>query len=197
MEDRAKKISEAIKKSGYSYAELSSTTGISKSTLQRYATGETKKISVDNIIKIAKALNVSSATLLTEDEILEDLMNYLKKNNGIVVKIKNNNGNETVMSYDELCKKMSDVEMFINEFLNLDEQNLLLRYMQLNELGKERLNERLDELLELPKYQKGKKLRKISEILNDHAYIAADEGGVEEIERDPNLPKISELIDDD
>ena len=43
MDERAKRISKAIEKCGYSYPELSKITSISKSSLQRYATGETKK----------------------------------------------------------------------------------------------------------------------------------------------------------
>lgn len=43
MDERAKRISKAIENCGYSYPELSKITGISKSSLQRYATGETKK----------------------------------------------------------------------------------------------------------------------------------------------------------
>lgn len=69
MKDRSDRINEAIEKSGYSYAELSKITGISKSTLQRYATGETKKIPIDNIEKIARATNTDSRYLMGwEDE---------------------------------------------------------------------------------------------------------------------------------
>lgn len=67
MKDRAERINEAIEKSGYSYAELSKITGISKSTLQRYATGETKKIPIDNIEKIAIATNTDSRYLMGWD----------------------------------------------------------------------------------------------------------------------------------
>ena len=67
MKDRAERINEAIEKSGYRYAELSKITGISKSTLQRYATGETKKIPIDNIEKIAIATNTDSRYLMGWD----------------------------------------------------------------------------------------------------------------------------------
>ena len=67
VKDRAERINEAIEKSGYSYAELSKITGISKSTLQRYATGETKKIPIDNIEKIAIATNTDSRYLMGWD----------------------------------------------------------------------------------------------------------------------------------
>ena len=64
MDERNKKIAESIEKSGYSYAELSELTGISKSTLQRYATGETKKIPIDNIERIAKATKTDPRYLM-------------------------------------------------------------------------------------------------------------------------------------
>ena len=68
MDERAKRINEAIIKSGYSYPELSKITGISKSSLQRYATGETKKIPIDCIEAIAKATNVSPKYLMCWDD---------------------------------------------------------------------------------------------------------------------------------
>ncbi|MGN0613579.1 MAG: helix-turn-helix domain-containing protein [Porcipelethomonas sp.] len=106
----------------------------------------------------------------------------------------------------KICKSLGvDINIFYEDYLNScgetaftkkPEENILLtKFNQLNELGQSRLLERLNELLELPKYQKKKELRKISEIMNDHAYIAADEGGVTEIKGEPGLPKISDLID--
>lgn len=68
MDERAKRINEAIIKSGYSYPELSKITGISKSSLQRYATGVTKKIPLDCIEAIAKATNTSAKHLMCWDE---------------------------------------------------------------------------------------------------------------------------------
>ena len=67
MNERAKRINEAIEKSGYSYPELSKLTGISKSSLQRYATGETVKIPIDSIEAIAKATNTSAKYLMCWD----------------------------------------------------------------------------------------------------------------------------------
>lgn len=67
MNERAKRISEAIEKSGYSYPELSKLTGISKSSLQRYATGETKKIPIDCVEKIAEITGVSAQYLMCWD----------------------------------------------------------------------------------------------------------------------------------
>lgn len=72
MDGRAKRINEAIEKSGYSYPELAKITGISKSSLQRYATGETKKIPIDCIEEIARATGVSARYLMGWEDIQEE-----------------------------------------------------------------------------------------------------------------------------
>lgn len=64
MDIKAKRLKEAIENSGYSYVELEKITGISKSSIQRYATGETKKIPIDCIEKIAGATNTSSKWIM-------------------------------------------------------------------------------------------------------------------------------------
>lgn len=64
MSDIAKRILDLMQKQGLSYADLSQKTGISKSALQRYATGSTAKIPMDRIESIASALGVSAAYLM-------------------------------------------------------------------------------------------------------------------------------------
>lgn len=63
---RAKRLSEVISNSGYSYAELEQMTGsiVSKSSIQRYATGETKKIPIDFLEKLAEVLNIDARYLM-------------------------------------------------------------------------------------------------------------------------------------
>ena len=61
MSDIAKRILDLMQTQGLSYAELSQKTGIPKSALQRYATGNTSKIPMDRIENIAAALGVSAA----------------------------------------------------------------------------------------------------------------------------------------
>ena len=69
MNEKFRRISDAILNSGYSYAELSKLTGISKSSLQRYATGQTKKISLDCVEAIASATGQDARYLMCwEDE---------------------------------------------------------------------------------------------------------------------------------
>ena len=59
-----KRLKQAIDESGLTYSQLESKTGISKSALQRYATGMTKKIPVAPIVAIAQVLNVSAAWIM-------------------------------------------------------------------------------------------------------------------------------------
>ena len=85
MDERAKRINEAIEKSGYSYPELAKITGISKSSLQRYATGETKKIPIDCIEEIASATGVSAKYLMGWEDTQEqdDLSILMEKYDNI------------------------------------------------------------------------------------------------------------------
>lgn len=64
MSERSKRILESIENSNLSYGELSNITGIPKSALQRYATGETEKVPIDRIEAIAKATHVSASYLM-------------------------------------------------------------------------------------------------------------------------------------
>lgn len=69
MSELSKRILNLILDQNLSYGELSRTTGIPKSALQRYATGETGKIPVDRLELIAKALHTTSACLLGREEL--------------------------------------------------------------------------------------------------------------------------------
>ena len=64
MSELSNRILNLISSRALSYGELSNLTGISKSALQRYATGETEKIPIDRLERIAKALGTTSACLL-------------------------------------------------------------------------------------------------------------------------------------
>ena len=68
MDEKFKRISDAILNSGYSYSELSKLTGISKSSLQRYATGETKKIPLESVEAIASATGRDARYLMCWDD---------------------------------------------------------------------------------------------------------------------------------
>lgn len=87
MDERSKKINDAIAQSGYSYPELSKITGISKSSLQRYATGGTKKIPIDCVEAIAKATGTSAKYLMgwedDKTDSLDDLDDLASKYSNI------------------------------------------------------------------------------------------------------------------
>lgn len=63
-----KRLKECVEKSNLTYLELEKRTGIAKSSLQRYVSGTTKKIPVDSIQIIAKAIGVSPEYILGWDE---------------------------------------------------------------------------------------------------------------------------------
>lgn len=64
MSDISDRLLAEISANKYSYGDLSKITGIPKSAIQRYATGQTEKIPLDRLDKLAQALNVSSAYLM-------------------------------------------------------------------------------------------------------------------------------------
>ena len=64
MKERASRIKSLIEESGNTYQELEQITGIKKSSLQRYASGETGKIPLSAIEKLANAFNVSVSYLM-------------------------------------------------------------------------------------------------------------------------------------
>lgn len=68
MERISDRLMAAMKAANATYIELAQKTGISKSALQRYATGETEKIPLDRLEAMAVALDVSAAHLLGWDE---------------------------------------------------------------------------------------------------------------------------------
>lgn len=75
MDELSQRIKKAIQKSGYSYGELAQITKIPKSALQRYATGETPKVPLERIEKIAAATHVKASYLLGwEDEKEAEIM---------------------------------------------------------------------------------------------------------------------------
>ncbi len=67
-EDVADRLLNKIKESGKSYGELSNETGLHKSVIQRYATGETKKIPLTRFKLLAQALNTTVSEVCGWDE---------------------------------------------------------------------------------------------------------------------------------
>ena len=62
------RLKQVIDDSKMSYVELEKKTGVSKSALQRYANGSTKKIPIDVIQAIASAVSVSAAWIMGWEE---------------------------------------------------------------------------------------------------------------------------------
>ena len=61
------RLKRAVEESNLSYAQLEQKSGVPKSNIQRYVTGQTKKIPIDNLKAIARALNVSASYLMGWD----------------------------------------------------------------------------------------------------------------------------------
>lgn len=64
MNERAKRIKDLIAASGKTYHELEKATGIKKSSLQRYASGETEKIPLTAIERLADEFDVPASFLM-------------------------------------------------------------------------------------------------------------------------------------
>lgn len=64
MNERAVRIKELIADSGKTYQELEKSTGIKKSSLQRYASGETAKIPLTAIERLAEEFGVPAAYIM-------------------------------------------------------------------------------------------------------------------------------------
>lgn len=82
MSVRSERIKALIEQSKQSYQELEKTTGIKKSSLQRYASGVTTKIPLDVIEKLSKAFNVSQEYLMGWDETKKISPNELQLTEG-------------------------------------------------------------------------------------------------------------------
>ena len=64
MNKISERLANEVAKSGLTYRDIQDRTGITISTLNRYITGETNKLPIDRMEKIADALNVSAAYLM-------------------------------------------------------------------------------------------------------------------------------------
>jgi len=64
MSNTAERILSALKDADFTFAQLESKTGISKSSLQRYASANTHAIPADKIVRVAEALRVPTDFLL-------------------------------------------------------------------------------------------------------------------------------------
>lgn len=134
---RTERIRAAIEKSGYSYPELAEITGISKSSLQRYATGVTKKIPINCVELIAKATNTTAAYLMGWEEDDEACIDKdLKKPVNV-------------------CKEessISDATDIVRNSYGEKAVEMLEGFDTLNELGKDKMLNDLEDTKALEKY---------------------------------------------
>ena len=77
MSELSNRILNLITTKDLSYGELSQLTGIPKSALQRYATGETEKIPADRLELIAQVLGTTAAALLGQTDRINELFGIL------------------------------------------------------------------------------------------------------------------------
>ena len=124
---------------GYSMAELGRKAGVSAAAISRYELGQ-REISVEMGKKIAKELNISTSVLfgLTpefDDTDIEETANLSK------------------------MKELSDIIVatdILKEIIYLphpDAEPILKAYDCLNEIGKQKAIERVEELTEIPRYR--------------------------------------------
>ena len=113
---------------GLSQAQLAEELGLPQNTYRNYENNE-REPSSNTLIKIATYFGVT----------LDYLLNYHCGNKNIIFSSQNDDSNNIINNLSE---------KFIDH---------LKKYEKLNDLGKSKLDERLEELLELPKYQSGKK----------------------------------------
>lgn len=78
MELTNNKLKEARRKADISLSELSKITGISKSTLQRYETGTTKKIPIEVIPILERAMNLPTGYLVGWNETMNKIPTKIK-----------------------------------------------------------------------------------------------------------------------
>lgn len=69
----SKKLADAMKERKISTRALSEMTGVPKSAIQRYTSGETEKIPIDRMKRMAEALGISPAYIMGWEEISDAL----------------------------------------------------------------------------------------------------------------------------
>lgn len=137
MSIKYERILERMEIEDISYGELSKKTGIAKSALQRYATGETTKIPIDRIEKISYALKTAPEYIIgwtDNPEIINDNHSYgnhcvIGDINGGAVNIRNSAydqktdtlGQELIRIYNSADPKSK--MRLINLAYEIEEQN--------------------------------------------------------------------------
>lgn len=90
----AEKIALAIKNSNLSYRELERLTGLSKTTIKRYANCEIKKVSIDATQKIAQATHSDARELLGWDKKIDNSASATDKQQMLIELVKTLDDNQ-------------------------------------------------------------------------------------------------------
>lgn len=104
MSDISNRILEIILAKNISYGELSENTGIPKSALQRYATGQTEKIPIDRLEKIATAIGTTTAYLMGWENAPTESARSVVSDDDIQFALFGGNDEITEKMYDEVKK---------------------------------------------------------------------------------------------
>ncbi|MFQ9922054.1 MAG: helix-turn-helix domain-containing protein [Beduini sp.] len=128
-----KRLLQAIQDSGYSYAELEKRSNISKSALQRYATGTTKKIPLDVIETLAPILNVTPAYLMGWDTKRSVESKTTKQINMLSKLIKHSEASLNILSI--LCKNIRIEQKLFEEEVAKKAGISLEDYLLFEEIG--------------------------------------------------------------
>lgn len=149
-------IKEIAKEKGMSLKKLAEKAGISYNTLYSITKRDSKRVQSDIIQKLAVALDVSSDYILYVGSKLEF------KDGFVILDSKSGSGSwissEYLREISEPGHKIDHVDMElvaeIIKFLSKKENSeILTAYSKLNEAGREKALERLEELCEIPKYR--------------------------------------------
>lgn len=140
-------IKQRRKKKGLTQIELASKAGISVNSLRLYEAGK-RQPKVDQLVKIASALDTDIFSLLSYDKF--NLLYFIHQaNSEISSRLKKDYPSNSAL-YDDLMKE----DVFFPELRGKTDRQLIDAYSSLNEKGREKAVERVEELTEIPKYQK-------------------------------------------
>jgi len=112
MNEISTRLLVTIQERKMSYSELAEQTGIAKSAIQRYATGETKKIPLPRLELLASALHVPAAYLMgwTDDSSFTTSTHDIMSNGGVDDK---DNNESNILSQEE--EKLLSIYRSLNE----------------------------------------------------------------------------------
>ena len=127
MSKISEKLTFLLGEKGTSYGVLSDKTGIPKSAIHRYATGETTNVPIDRIQKLAEALNVSAEYILGWEDEDDSLYGNHEENINFFV-----NEAEIMEMYNEI-NKSENLKLLFDTARTLTPRELekVLKYMKL------------------------------------------------------------------